>query len=278
MARELPLGRTPPLLRSIAGKTLHDQRRSLPWWVGGLAALVLMYASFWPSVRASGERFNEFVEQAPSWVRDLIGSPDFATPEGYVRSELFALTLPIILLVYGIGLGARAIAGEEERGSLDLLLSLPVSRRRVVAERFAALAGGLLLLSATAWAAILALGPPFDLRLDAAAVAAACLLAALLGLAFGSVALAVGAATGRRALAAGVAGALALLSFLVNTFATSVGWIRPLRWISPFRYYAAHDPLVGAFRPLDALVLVAIAAVALAVALATFERRDVGVG
>ncbi|HXF72004.1 MAG TPA: ABC transporter permease subunit [Actinomycetota bacterium] len=278
MARELPLGRSPLLLRSIAGKTFHDQRRSLPWWLGGLVALVLMYASFWPSVRTSGERFNEFLRQAPSWVRDLIGSPDFATPEGYARSELFALTLPIVLLVYGIGLGARAVAGEEERGSLDLLLSLPVRRGRVVAERFAALAGGLLLLSATAWAAILVLGPPFELRLDPAAVAAACLLAGLLGLAFGSVALAVGAATGRRARAAGVAGALALLSFLVNTFATSVDWIRPLRWASPFRYYAAHDPLLGAFRPLDALVLAAIAAIALAVAVATFERRDLGVG
>ncbi len=278
MARELPLGRSPLLLRSIAGKTFHDQRRSLPWWLGGIAALVLSYASFWPSVRESGERFNEFIRSAPAWIRDLIGSPDFATPEGYFRSELFALTLPILLLVYGIGLGARAIAGEEERGSLDLLLSAPVRRHRVVVERFAALAGGLFLLSATAWAAILVLGPPFDLHLGPGAVAAACLLASLLGLAFGSVALAVGAASGRRALAAGVAAAAALLAFLVNTFAPSVGWVRPFRWASPFHYYAAHDPLVGAFRPLDAAVLAGIALVALAVAVVTFERRDVGVG
>jgi len=278
MARELPLGRTPLLLRSVAGKTLHDQRRSLPWWLGGIAALVLSYASFWPSVRESGERFNAFVRSAPAWIRDLIGSPDLATPEGYVRSELFSITLPILLLVYGIGLGARAIAGEEERGSLDLLLSAPVRRSRVVVERFAALAGGLLLLSATAWAAILVLGPPFELRLDPAGAAAACLLAWLLGLAFGSIAFAVGTASGRRALAAGIAAAAALLAFLVNTFAPSVDWVRPLRWASPFHYYAAHDPLVGAFRPLDAAVLAGIAVVALAVATVTFERRDVGVG
>jgi ABC-2 type transport system permease protein len=278
MARELPLGRTPLLLRSVAGKTFHDQRRSLPWWLGGIAALVLSYASFWPSVRESGERFNRFVEQAPGWIRDLIGSPDFATPEGYVRSELFSITLPILLLVYGIGLGARAIAGEEERGSLELLLSAPVRRGRVVVERFAALAGGLLLLSATAWAAILLLGPPFELRLDPGRAAAACLLAWLLGLAFGSIALAVGAATGRRALAAGTSAAAALLSFLVHTFAPSVDRVRPFRWASPFHYYAAHDPLVGAFRPLDAAVLAGIAVVAFAVAVATFERRDVGIG
>ncbi|HXF35869.1 MAG TPA: ABC transporter permease subunit [Actinomycetota bacterium] len=278
MARELPLRRTPLALRSIGGKVFHDQRRSLPWWLGGIAALVLSYASFWPSVRESGERFNEFVERAPGWIRDLIGSPDFATPEGYIRSELFALTLPILLLVYGIGLGARAIAGEEERGSLDLLLSTPVRRRRVVVERFAALAGGLLLLSATAWAAILVLGPPFDLRLDPGGVAATCLLASLLGLALGSVALAVGAASGRRTLAAGVAAAAALLSFLVHTFGSSVGWLRPLRWASPFHSYAAHDPLLEAFHPLDAAVLAGIALVALAVAVVAFDRRDVGVG
>ena len=39
--------------------------------------------------------------------------------------------VPLLLLIAAIGAGAGAIAGEEERGTLDLLLSLPVSRRRL---------------------------------------------------------------------------------------------------------------------------------------------------
>ena len=43
--------------------------------------------------------------------------------------------VPLLLLVAAIGAGARAIAGEEERGTLDLLLSTPVSRRRLALEK-----------------------------------------------------------------------------------------------------------------------------------------------
>ena len=48
--------------------------------------------------------------------------------------------VPLLLLVAAIGAGARATAGEEERGTLDLLLANPLSRRRLIAEKVAALA------------------------------------------------------------------------------------------------------------------------------------------
>ena len=49
--------------------------------------------------------------------------------------------LPLLLLVFAIGLGARAIAGSEQEGTLELLLSNPVTRRTVVAERYLAMVG-----------------------------------------------------------------------------------------------------------------------------------------
>ena len=48
--------------------------------------------------------------------------------------------VPLLLLIAAIGAGARATAGEEERGTLDLLLANPISRRRLVLEKLAALA------------------------------------------------------------------------------------------------------------------------------------------
>jgi ABC-2 type transport system permease protein len=49
---------------------------------------------------------------------------------------------PIVVLIYAIGAGASAIAGEEDRRTLDLLLVNTVSRGRVVLEKMAAIVFG----------------------------------------------------------------------------------------------------------------------------------------
>jgi ABC-2 type transport system permease protein len=67
-------------------------------------------------------------------VRDLIG-PDYTSPAGYLRAELFALLGPILYLVFAIGAGGRAVAGEEEVRSLDLLLSTPLTRTQIVRDK-----------------------------------------------------------------------------------------------------------------------------------------------
>ena len=63
----------------------------------------------------------------PETLRNLFGG-DFTTPAGYLRSETFSALGPILFLVFAIGAGARAIAGEEEGRTLDLLLSTPIRR------------------------------------------------------------------------------------------------------------------------------------------------------
>jgi ABC-2 type transport system permease protein len=120
------------MLGTVFAKTLRDQRRSYPWWVIGFVGTVAMYASVWPSVGENAKTLEEYMQSLPDVFKELIGSAGgFTTPEGYLASELFSLLGPILLLVYAIGAGARAIAGEEEGGSLDVLLSTPVRRRRV---------------------------------------------------------------------------------------------------------------------------------------------------
>ncbi len=70
------------------------------------------------------------------------GGTDFISPVGYLNSQLFFLMLPIILGIFAISLGSDALAGEEGRGTLDLLLSTPLSRRKAVLEKFATMLAG----------------------------------------------------------------------------------------------------------------------------------------
>lgn len=264
----------PTMLRTVFSKTLRDQRRALLWWALGLVGAVALYTAFWPSVRDNAAQFNRYLENLPDFMKNLLGDIDYTTPEGYLQSELFSFLVPILLIVYAVGAGARAIAGEEEAGSLDLLLSVPIRRRRVLVDKFAAMLVGSLFLVAVMWIAVVTLGPVFELRVGLAGFSAMSLNTLLLGLVFGSAALAIGTATGRKSLAIGVPGGLAVATFIVNTLALSVDWLEPFRLLSPFYYYSNGAPILNGLDPVHALVLAGIAGGAVAIAAWAFERRD----
>jgi len=46
------------------------------------------------------------------------------------------MMVPLLLLVFGIGFGTNAIAGDEEKGTLGFLLASPLPRWRVVVAKF----------------------------------------------------------------------------------------------------------------------------------------------
>ncbi len=262
------------MLSTVFSKTVRDQRKALGWWALGLAGTVLMYSAFWPTIRDNASQFNQYIDKMPEAFRNLLAGANYGTPAGYLQSELFSFLAPILFLVYAIGAGSRAIAGEEETGSLDLLLSVPVPRRRVLLDKFWAMVAATFGLTVVMWLTVVAVGPAFDLRPSFANFSAACFSAFLLGAAFGSVALAVGCATGSKGLAVGVPSGIALVTFIVNMLGPSASWLGPWRLLSPFYYYAGHEPVLHGLEPLHAIVLLAISTVALAVALVTFERRD----
>ncbi|HEX9717778.1 MAG TPA: ABC transporter permease subunit [Actinomycetota bacterium] len=265
-----------PMLRTVALKTLRDQRRALAWWALGLIGVAFMYAGFYPSIRDNAVKLNEYIESFPEPLRRafLGESGDFTSPAGYLNTELFSFMAPLLLLLYAIGSGARAIAGEEERQSLDLLLATPVRRRRVVVDKFGAMLAGAAGLSVVLWASVAGLGPPFDLTPGLWNLTAAVVSCYLLAVAFGAIALAIGCATGRRAQAIGVTGGLAAATYLFDVLAPSVQALEWLQMLSPFYYYRGAEPLVNGLHPAHALVLAAVAGAAFAVAIVTFERRD----
>ena len=177
-------------------------------------------------------------------------------------------------MIAAVANGASALAGEEERGTLDLLLSQPVSRRGVAAAKLASAATEVAVLTLVLWLALWAGVAIFDMGVPAANLLAAALTAGALGLAFGAIAFLLGAATGRRALAIGITAALAVAAYLVNALAALVSGLGPLQKASPFYHYAVGDPLRQGIAPAHVVILIAIAAISAAAGIALFERRD----
>lgn len=264
------------MLADVLAKTLHDQRRSLLGWSVSLALLVAMYVAIWPSVRDQPS-MNDFLDQMPEAFRSLFATSgaDMSTPVGYVQVELLSFIGPIAVLVYAINAGVAAVSGEEDRHTMDLLLANPVSRTRLVLDKFVAMALGTFFLAGFTGLALLAEGQLANMDLPAGKVAAAMLHMALLGVVFGALALALSASTARSGLSRGVPGAAAVVAYVVNGLAPMVDWLEPLQKLSPFYQFIGHDPLRTGVSGSSVLVAVATVAVLVALAVLGFRRRDV---
>jgi ABC-2 type transport system permease protein len=246
------------MLANVLVKTLRDQSRTLLAWAVSLALIVAMYAAVWPAIQ-SQPSISGFIDQMPEAFRSLFAtsSADMSTPAGYIQVELMSFMGPIAVLIYAVSAGAGAIGGEEDRHTMDLLLSNPVGRGRVVVDKFLAMALGTFLLAA------------------ADKVAAAMLHLALLGVVFGSLALALSAGTGRTGLSRGIPAVLAVLAYIVNALAPLVDAFDRIHQVSPFFQYIGHDPLRQGTAWDSVLVSAATIAVLVALAVAGFRRRDV---
>jgi ABC-2 type transport system permease protein len=183
---------------------------------------------------------------------------------------------PALIAVYAISTGAAAIAGEEDRGGLEVTLSAPVSRARLFTQRFIALAAGIAALMIATGAALWIFSAVLDMGLGLGAIASAAAALGVFGLFAGAVAIAVGAATGSPAAARGVAALVAVASYLINALAQVTSALRSVRPISPYYLVLGNEPLAHGLRPFGAVAVLAAVAAITAIGGICFARRDLG--
>jgi len=240
-----------------------------------LAAFEFILCAVVASVDVQGA-FGQMTQFAPPVFRTMIeqtlmgGSPAGILAFGWNHPVVHAL-----LSAVAIALPARAIAGEIESGVIELVLAEPVSRARYFCSH--------LLFGTGAIAAVLALGVAgtvigqvvfslegFGWRLVPLFLAMLLLQLAIYGITL--LASAMGREAGRVAL---VGVFVAVLSFLVNAVATL--WSKA-EFAKPFSLHGYFEPrdilLKGELGAAPVLVLGGVALVAIGLAFARFNRRD----
>jgi ABC-2 type transport system permease protein len=180
--------------------------------------------------------------------------------------------------VIACGTAVRAIAGELEGGTLELVLSRPIERTRYLASylvfTLSALAGIALLYGLGAYAAWLIVHPEPG-SLSAAALLRTSAYLTLLLWAIAGYSVLCSSYARERGRALGIATGLTIGLYAWNFLASLVGTLAPLARISPWYWFNPSPVLGGARFPyLDGLVLATVAAVCSAAAMREFLRRD----
>jgi ABC-2 type transport system permease protein len=205
----------------------------------------------------------------------LLGADPFSLVGAVALGWVHPIAIGMFVL-FPIGLGAAAIAGERQRGTLEVLLSRPVSRRTLFSTHLLLLAGiaALTVLAALAGtvAGSMAYGVTADL--DAGALVFLAVNTVLLLTALAAVSLAASASFDRLAPPVGIGIAVLMLGYVLEILGTlwpDAAFLQPL---SPFHYLRPLKVLGGNGELGDLLVLAAIAAAAAAYGLWRFPRRD----
>ncbi|MCU1526538.1 MAG: hypothetical protein JWP75_301 [Frondihabitans sp.] len=192
---------------------------------------------------------------------------------GYAVGELFNLIAPAALVGYAVVAGGGTVALEEEKGTMGILSAQPVTRSSILTSKAVALFVGLVAAAAVLWAAVAVSSSAFKLPLGLTGLTAICLHLLFLALAFGSIAVAVGAVSGNSGLAIGIGAGVAVASYAANAMLPLAGlgdWLK----LTPWYYFAGNNPLSNGIDAGHLLVLAGIAVVALVVAYVGFGRRD----
>jgi ABC-2 type transport system permease protein len=257
---------------------LRDRRRAAVGWAIGIGALVLTAVAIFPSIRDQAS-FDELIEELPPAVQALFGAQAgvaFSSAPGYMHSRLTSTLLPLLLIVFAVGAGARAVGGHEEEGLLELVVAAPVRRARVVAQRMLAAAALTVVLGIVALVATLVLAPPFGALEDIAVVDLAGAVAMGVGLALlhGGIAAGVGAWRGRRAPAIATGTVVAVGGYLLQALLATSTELASVRWLSPWHWLLGTNPLVRGADGVGILVPAALGAVAAAAGAVVFTRRD----
>jgi ABC-2 type transport system permease protein len=274
---------------TIYGRWLRDRRRSTIWWSLGIALVSAATAAFYPSL-SNGGGDGLASSSTMSSILGLGGGIDPSSPVGFLWSFNYSNQLPWLLMALGIALGVASIAGDEAEGTLEYLLSKPVTRTEIAMARFAGMITILLIASIVNLLAVAATMPFVDLT-DAVTTTAADgttvtspgatvgdlfvggLSAMAVGIGSGAVAYLLGAATGRRGVAMGFASGFAVAGYVLYTLSNVTGDLEPLTWFSPWRWFI-DDAMMVRGLTLDILWPFALAVVALIAGWRLFVRRD----
>jgi ABC-2 type transport system permease protein len=260
--------------------TLRRNWRTGLYWAIGIALLGVYIIAVIPNVDML-RQYADLVKTMPPLLLQAFGMDEganIATPAGFLGFGFFGYVL-LVFAAYSVIAGLNVTANEEDRGILDVTLSLPIPRWRLVLERLLAYTLILVLILVLTYASMWVVKQSSTVEIDMGLLAQGVfnlLPSSLLVLAFTAFA---GTLLRSRGAAAGVAAAFVIVSYFVDFIggAASGSAAASVRAISFYSYYNGGDVMTNGLDAGSVILLLVVTLVFAAGALWCFERRDIGV-
>jgi ABC-2 type transport system permease protein len=255
---------------ALVATHLSDRRRSVPAWGLPIGLMSAFIVAIFPSVEDS---LSKAVADYPPALREAFGIGELANVEQYLHAEMLSLIVPLALGYLAVRAMASGLSGAAESGRLDVLLSAPVSRRRLCASGFIATAIELAAVLAVSWALTMLGSLAAGAGLAAGPAAAGFASVWPLALLFAGLGIVVSGWSLRTSVLTGSVAGVLVAMYVVDLVGRLDSGLAEIRYVSVFKYYgnAIEDGI-------EALAFGGVTAAAVLLAALggwLFERRDI---
>lgn len=269
---------------SVLRKSMRDSRRTVFWLCFGFALYSLFIMSFYPSILDQSEELESLMNSYPPEMMNMfmagidIEEFDFTDPAQYLQAEYMTW----VMLILGTMFTAQAFNGilnAERDGTMDLLLSLPVTRRQIILARMGNTVVSTLIVLTTVFLALAfvqSLYDEFEIPLDQLAQGIYGVFFLLMTQA--SLTYMLGSLSPSRQHWAGPAAlTYFFMAYILTGFASTVEWIDTFSPLYLFKYYNTVDFINNGVNWGNTLVLIGASLLFSGVAIWRFERKEIAV-
>lgn len=263
---------------SIFKDTLRNSMRITLIWGFGLAAMMILMVLLVPMM--TGIDLTSIFADMPPAMMAAFGLGDdikaLATPEGLIAFGFFG-KMALVFAAFPVVMGLRATSQEEAEGTLDMILSLPVPRWRVVLEKFLAYSIDIVILAVMMILGMYLGQPLIDIPLDTMKLTLLILNIVPVLIFVLAMTIFVGALNSRRQQVVTIMTAFVIVSYLVQSVGAMVNtsWMDILKNFSFFTYYNVQRLLTEGVVTLHIAILLIVAVGLIGASLFVFDRRDI---
>ena len=254
---------------------LKMRRNAIIGWGLGLCLFPLVYISIYPSIA------DEMAGFADLEIYQAMGV-SLGTFADWVGSILL-IFLPLITAIYAIINGTGTLAGEEEDGRLEMVVTLPLPRWKIVTAKAIALSISsfiiILVVSVVSLFVLQGIEGQIETEFSGADLFTAMLSTWPLIFSVGMIAMFLAAFCSRRRIASMLSAAILVIGYFGSNLAASATALEPFEPLFLFTYLEGTGKGVTEGQAAgDMLVLIVTGLVAFALAVYFFQRRKLTVG
>lgn len=249
---------------------LRSRRTMMAAICAGLLFTSIGYLALYPSLE---DQLSDMAADLPDAYKAFVGDADVASPEGYIRSQVYSLIAPLLIAGACIAAGSSLARAERDQ-TLVVFAVQPISRRKLAGAWWGFVAIVAIICGLASFIGVTIGGPLAGADVGVGRIVLATLPMLTFGLLMGSFSLLVSTLTGAPGMATGLGWMAILVSFLANSLSELIDSLSWLSAISPWSWHGAGEAITGDLGVGNFVLLVAATGLIAGSAIEAFARRN----
>lgn len=261
-------------------KTIKMRRVSIIIFALVAFGYAMLIGSFYPTLAESAEEFSQLLENYPEGFMAFFGGDimEFTTFEGFMSLEYYNFVWVFVVGGLAISMATAAIAQENEKGTLELMLWQPISRTKFLSAKVIAMIIVLAVMTLVTVLGSFTAAASANVVLNQGAYWIWAVVGFLFMLTFGGISFLLSVIFNERGKANLIAIAFLIGSYLLNSLAEIIDKLKDFEFLSLFNYYNPLKILQTGEWPVQSIIIfVAVFVASIALSIYLFKKKNIAV-